>query len=441
MSKSKRTHVPSYRLHRQSGQAIVTLTDNLGRRKDKLLGKHRTKESFVEYGRIIAEWEANGRQLPAASVADLTITELIDRFWPWVEMHYRRPDGSETREVADYKYSLRPLNHLYGNRPAKEFGPLELKSVRQLMIQGYTHPKHGPQESLCRGVINQRVGRMCRLFRWGVEEKLVPGSVLQELQAVQGLQRGRSDARETEPVQPVARATVEQTLPYMQPTVADMVRLQLATGMRSGEMVIMRGCDLDMSGRAWLYRPGQHKTAHHGHGRVVLIGPKAQEIIRRYLRLDTQFFLFSPRESMAAFQAERRAKRKSKVQPSQLHRKRGKAKRRPGERYTVDSYGKSIDHACDRAFPPPEHLGPMPNETNKAWKARLTDAEKAQVQQWRKAHRWHPHQLRHTRAAELKRDHGLDAARAILGHRSPVMTEHYAGLDEAKAAEVMARIG
>ena len=32
----------------------------------------------MEYARVIAEWEANGRQLPIASVADLTVTELIE---------------------------------------------------------------------------------------------------------------------------------------------------------------------------------------------------------------------------------------------------------------------------------------------------------------------------------------------------------------------------
>jgi hypothetical protein len=35
-----RDHVPSYRKHRQSGQAIVSLPDGMGRRRDVLLGKH-----------------------------------------------------------------------------------------------------------------------------------------------------------------------------------------------------------------------------------------------------------------------------------------------------------------------------------------------------------------------------------------------------------------
>jgi hypothetical protein len=52
------------------------------------------------------------------------------------------------------------------------------------------------------------------MFRWGVENELVAGLVLQDLDAVQRLQRGRSEAKETEPVEPVARAVVEATLSY-----------------------------------------------------------------------------------------------------------------------------------------------------------------------------------------------------------------------------------
>ena len=56
--------------YRQSGQAVVTLTDALtGRRKDLLLGRYDTEGSRAEYKRVIGEWEANGRRLPDAPVS------------------------------------------------------------------------------------------------------------------------------------------------------------------------------------------------------------------------------------------------------------------------------------------------------------------------------------------------------------------------------------
>jgi integrase len=112
----------------------------------------------------------------------------------------------------------------------------------------------------------------------------------------------------------------------------------------------------------------------------------------------------------------------------------------------VDTYRQAIWRACDKAFPPPEHLQPrqLPNgrrETLRKFWARLTEAERAELKDWRKAHRWHPHRLRHTKATEIRREAGLDAARAVLGHRSPAITEVYAEIDVGKAAEVMEKLG
>jgi integrase len=312
-------------------------------------------------------------------------------------------------------YTLRPLNHLYGHTLATDFGPLALKAVRDLMIRGYEHSKYGLQAPLSRGLINQRVKRIRRMFRWAVEQELVAPSVLHGLEAVRGLQHGRTDAREAKPVLPIPCAIVEETLPILQPMLADMVCLQLETGMRPGELVTMRACDIDMVGPVWLYRPVQHKTLHHGHGRIVPIGPKGQAIICRYLIADVLAPLFSPARMMEERALARRAARKSKVQPSQKDRQKRKPKKKPGASYTTLSYGRAIAVAIKR------------HNRDKPEGERL-------------AH-WHPHQLRHLRALEIKRAAGLDVARAVLRHRSPVITEHYATLDIAKAAEIVAKIG
>jgi integrase len=393
-----------------------TLSDGLGGRRDVLLGKYGTAASRAEYARVIAEWEASGRHLPqtVAVVADLTINEVAARFWQHAEKHYRHLDGTITNELNDFKYSLRPLKNFYGHTVAKDFGPLALKAVRQKMIDGYEHPKYGPQQPLCRGVVNQRIGRIRRMFKWAVENELVPPSVLLGLQAVRGLQKGRSQARETEPVKPVPETFVEAILPHLRPPVAAMVRLQLLTGMRPGEVVIMRAIDLDMTGKVWLYRPGSdqgtygsHKTAYRGQHRIIPIGPRGQEIIRQWLKPDLYAYLFSPRETMDALRLKQRQERKTKVQPSQMNRRKRNPRRKPGDRYRVGSYAVAIARACEKAGVP----------------------------------HFHPHQIRHTKATEIRREAGLDAARAVLGHRSPTITEVYAEIDVNKAAEVMEKLG
>lgn len=417
--------VPSYRKKKvgKFKYGCVSLPDGVGGRRDVLLGTYGTKESKAEYARVIAEWEAADRRVPSAEPAtDITINELILAYLPHAERHYRRPDGTATNELNDIKLSLRPLKELYGFTPVKDFKPLALKAVRDQMIkQPITRkikvidPATGKkiwQEKvirlgLARGVINQRIGRIRRLFKWAVENELVPASIYHGLECVSGLQRGRSDARETKPVRRVSDALVEATLPFVNPVVADMLRLQLLTGARSGEICIMRAMDIDMTGAVWLYTPKHHKVAHRGLERVIAIGPKAQEIVRRYLKTNIEAYLFSPRDAMESFRRRQREERKSKVPPSQVCRKKKRPKKQPGERY----YPSAIAHAV--------------------W----TACEKAKVDHW------FPHQLRHSRATEIRKAYGLDAARAVLGQHAPQVTEMYAELDQAKAVEVARKLG
>ena len=59
--------LPSYRLHKPSGQAVVTLGG-----RDVYLGPHNSRTSRAEYDRVVAEWLANGRQLITSPPDDAT---------------------------------------------------------------------------------------------------------------------------------------------------------------------------------------------------------------------------------------------------------------------------------------------------------------------------------------------------------------------------------
>jgi integrase len=423
---------PSYRKHRQSGQAIVTLRDGQGRKHDHLLGKYGSPESRTEYARLIQKWELNRRSVQIVR-EDLTVNELVVAFDEHAAIHYRRPDGTPTGEIRDYKLSLRPMLFLYGPSLVTDFDVLALQNVRRLMIDGYLHPKHGKQPPLARQLINQRIDRIKRVFKWGVSQKKVPGPVWTELTAVRGLQRGRSEAKETERILPVDENVVEATIPFVAPQVAAMIRLQLLTGMRSGEVVVMRGIDVDTAGRAgqggvplWFYRPGsdqgavgQHKTAHHGHDRVIRLGPRAQAIIKQWLRDNPAEFLFQPAEAVDAHHAARKADRQSKMPPSQAKRQRKeKPQIKPSDHYTTDSYGKAINRGVDRA-----NRGKKPGD--------------------KMIPSWHPLQLRHATATKIREhpEFGLDAAQAVLGHMSRQVTERYAEVAVTKADQAMAKMG
>src|SRR5262249_29341932 len=133
----------------------------------------------------------------------LTVGQLIVRFMLHARDHYVHPDGEPTSEYGEIKYILQPLHHAFRKTPAGRIDPRKLKAVRQLMLKGYLHPKHGEQQPLSREVINQRCRRIVRVWKWAVGEELVPGQVWQDLRAVQGLQKGRTKAVDYEPVGPV----------------------------------------------------------------------------------------------------------------------------------------------------------------------------------------------------------------------------------------------
>ena len=201
--------------------------------------------------------------------------------------------------------------------------------------------------------------------------------------------------------------------------------------MRPGETLAIRGCDLNMSNLVWEYEPENHKTEHHGKRRIIFLGPKAQAVVRDFLKVDLQAYLFSPRDGRADFVAR-------KYRPgSSLNPTCGGSKLR--DRYTIYSYRRAIAEACDKASPPPEPLCRQAWETKRAWMERLTPGQKDELSQWKKAHRWHPNQLRHSTATYLRREFGIEAARIILGHSTAFTTEIYSEMDREKARQIIWR--
>lgn len=410
--------LPRYRLHKASGQAVVTLSG-----RDFYLGAHGSAESQSAYQRCIGEWLASHKTMavPAlmndtASVPTApqrTVNEVFLAYWPHAQAYYQK-NGQPTSHLGVIRLAIRPLAARYGDIPAAEFGPRALKALREGFIL----------EGLARGTINKYICIIKRMFRWAASEELVHVSVHQALQTVADLHKGRSAARETTGVRPVAPGGIEKVLALVSPQVAAMIRVEQLTAMRPGEVVLMRGCDLDRGSPVWVYRPAAHKNEHHDKDRVVFIGRKAQAILRPFLTREPSAYLFSPADAEKKRHADRRAQRRTPMTPSQARRSRNAGRKRPpGDRYTVASYRRVVQRACAMAFPCPKGLSP----------------EHAAI--WRREHRWSPNQLRHTAGTEIRKKFGLEASRVVLGHASTRPTEIYAERDSERAAAVIARVG
>ena len=182
--------------------------------------------------------------------------------------------------------------------------------------------------------------------------------------------------------------------------------------------------DLDRSGEVWQYRPGDHKTEHLGRERIIFVGPKAQAIILPYLLRDAVARCFSPAESETMRRVEMRSRRKSRVQPSQVNRKKARPIRPPRESYTKDSYGRAIRRGVDKAN-----------------KAIQEDAKEFQIDNPVLLAYWAPNRLRHTCGTQVRKEFGLEAAQVVMGHAKADVTQVYAERDQTLAAEVMKKIG
>jgi integrase len=356
------------------------------------LGPIEAPKTVSAYARIISEWSANNGVLPVAK-DEITVTELCRDYWLYCKDYYLHSDGTPTNTLQNVRDAVRPLNSLYGPTLANDFGPLALRALRDQWIE----------RDLSRRTVTYYTSIVKRCFKWAAGREKIRIEVFQALTTVEPLKKNRSKVRETRPVLPVPQEHIEVVFPFLPPQLGALVRLQLLTGTRAGELLKLRSCELDVSKTVWTTSLSDHKTSYRDKVRTIYFGPKAQSIIKPFLQeRGIHEFLFSPRDAEMTRHSNALTHRRDN-QTSTLR----KTKRTVGDHYSADSYRRAITRACDKAGVP----------------------------------RWTPHRLRHNAATYIRKEYGLEAAQIILGHSKADVTQLYAEVDEAKAIRVIKEIG
>lgn len=386
--------IPSLRLHKGSGQAVVTIPGQ----RDIYCGKYGTPEAQQTYERVIAEWLANGKRLPLDPEL-ITVVELVDAYVQDRRNYY----GAESESFCGVRQAVKPLLALYGRTRAAEFGPRNLRTIQGSLIDA----------GLTRSGVNRKVAVIRRVFKWGVGNGLIPATVFHALQCVENLKRGRTAAPETDPVRAVEWEVVQQTIAYLPPPVAGIVLLMWHTGARVGEILPLRRGDIDTTGEIWEYHPRQHKTAWKGNDRVIFFGKEAQRILRlRMMRKAHDEILFAPIDA-----------HKARSERSETHRRPNQSPTpRKTNRVITEMYDASAIHAAIRRA------------------VKLCNEERAK-NNLESIPDWHSHQLRHAFATRARQRFGIEAARVTLGHKDPGITLTYAERDLENARTVIAEIG
>lgn len=372
--------IPKLCRHKATGQAYVRLGG-----RQVYLGVYGSPEAESAYRRHLADFLANGGHVPVAA-DDLTVVELCARYWEY--MQTRR---YSVGHLAYTKYSLDALDAMFGDTLAADFGPNRLRVLR------LTWADRGLSGKTCQtytAVIKQ-------MFQWAAAREMVPASVHAALKTLEPLQQGR-DVPRREPIGPVSQEHIEATRAHLSAVLRDMIAVQLLTGCRPGELVGLKCGDIDTSGQVWTATLRAHKTAHKGLSRTLYFGPKAQTILRPRLLRPASAYLFQPLEGIQERADAALTHRHANQTPTPRQ-----TDRRLGQCYTVGSYRLAIREACLKAGIPV----------------------------------WHPNQLRHSAATQLRRDFGIETARIILGHSDVSMTATYAEADQALAIEAALKRG
>lgn len=362
--------LPVLRFHRPTRQFYVWISDQ----KKRLHFGRDAQAARRKY----AEWLAGlGGEAALPPPSRMTVSDALEAYRRHAEQKYASRQARHRVAAA-----LRAVGELYGRQPAGTFRAKALRDVRERLAGG----------GRSRAYVNQLVRTIQTAWRWLASEELVPADAAVSVGMVRALGPGEGGA-ERGPVLPPAPGAVDATLPHLPPTVAAMVRFQLLTGARPGEVCRMRADEVSRdpgqpvplpgTGRTvaalrcggtvvWVYAPGRHKTARRGKSRVVPVGPRAQAEVRD--RLGGGLVFPTPR----------------------------------GTAYRADSYAKAVQRACEAAGVTP----------------------------------WTPNTLRHAAATEVSEHFDEGTAAAVLGH-APGSSATRTYLEQAtrKAAEAAARIG
>ena len=322
-------------------------------------------------------------------------------------------EGSEYQNV---KLAIRPVFELYGSSPADKFGATEFKAIREWWLSNpiqYARKKKvdpkAPKQFRSRQYVNKCMNKLLRVFKWAVATGMFPAANFMAIKCIEPLKRGRCGAREAKAVKPVCDLLVEQTMPHLTPVLQAMVKFQRLTGCRPGELVRITPAMVNRSRDVWAIELADHKTAYRGKERFIYVGPQAQAVLLPYLLRESDKPSFSPIESEKQRLA---AKHESRKIPLSCGNRPGtnrarKPRKAPGEAYSTGTYAKAIKYCCGR----------------------------------NKLTHWHPNQLRHSAATQIRKEHGIDAASVVLGHSGLAVTQVYAEQDRAKAMDIARSIG
>lgn len=377
--------------HKKRDYAYITVDG-----KQIYLGKWGSAEAQASYDRFLLNWiKTNGETKKENPHKGYTVTEIAVAF---VADYKERPVKSDSDLQTFTRISDR-LGSLFPGRQADNFRIRDLETLRD-SFQKEEFTRNGKQQKRSRTYLNKLISRTKMMFSWGASKEMVSAETVARLKYLQPLRKGHTTAPEAAGHHLISDKDYKAVLPFLPAYYKDIVEVLHLTGMRPSELCNMRVCDIDRSGKIWIYQPEHHKTEHSGATRIVGLGKKTQAVLRKHLtkRQDDEY-VFTPARAMESRWKIQRKQRKSPLQPSQVEREKQRASGKMARfkpKLDAPIITKRVRAAC-----------------NMALKAKKISQA------------WTPYDLRHTAITDVRTKYGAESAQHFAGHSNLDTQKYY----------------
>lgn len=258
--------------------------------------------------------------LKRQGAAKYTVDQLCQDYYAQMGKRYI-VEGKHTTSIVRIRIALDSFRAMYGSDEADETTAGKVAA----WLEGFIHErlrvaKGKAKLPKTKESANLGLSYIKRMYRWGAKFGRVSDVAAGSVQLVENLRADHPEPRKKDAVRPVDWSDVQKTLATPQgKRLANEVMVLWHTGMRPGEVLQMRPCDISFTGDVPVYTPRRHKNTHRGQVRKVPLGPRAWAIVKPLLPSKTDALIFSRPwngrkwETGKFYHAVRRAARAAKV--------------------------------------------------------------------------------------------------------------------------------
>ncbi len=279
---------PTPQAHHGYKSYTSTYRDDNGRSHSKRFGR----VGKVTRSEAVNRWKAwlqkDYDRLKARQSRKYSVESLCRDWFNEMQKGYQL-DGKFTATISRMKSATESFASMYGHEEADDMTAGKVAA----WVEAYIVQKVKGTGPKTKHTVNLGLSYIKRAFVWGMTHKEVSQSAAGAVALIRTVRGDHQGIRRKARIKAVAWDVVAATMKELPADVRAMVELQWWTGMRPGEVMRLRPCDIDTSGEVWVYTPAHHKNSwREDKPRHVVIGPHGRAVLEKQLPAKTDQWVF-----------------------------------------------------------------------------------------------------------------------------------------------------